>query len=82
MGQQHIGRVALLSCPFDGSVDGDAQDDENHHIEDAENRQPAVIGILLRSCTTTVVLKVSALSTRRYIHSTIGKGGQTHHELY
>ena len=32
---------------LDGGVDSDAEDEDYHHVEDAENGQPAVVRVLL-----------------------------------
>ena len=43
-----IGTSSVFGA-LDGGVDGDAEDEDYHHVEDAENGQPAVVGVLLWS---------------------------------
>ena len=41
-----IGTSSVFGA-LDGGVDGDAEDEDYHHVEDAENGQPAVVRVLL-----------------------------------
>ena len=45
-----IGKSSVFGA-LDGGVDGDAEDEDYHHVEDAENGQPAVVGVLLGTYT-------------------------------
>ena len=41
---------------LDGGVDGDTEDEDNHHVEDAENGQPAVIRVLLGTSNSIIIV--------------------------
>ena len=41
-----IGTSSVFGA-LDGGVDSDAENEDDHHVEDAENGQPAVVRVLL-----------------------------------